>query len=112
MIAKGRRGDFQPLEMTGAIATLCRDTDAEVSALFHVALQHRQQLLEFPPAFRRVLRAFDAMMRVAMNELFGQRFQPATGGNDLRKDFRAVTVFVQHPFHGVELSDDFPNTDN
>ena len=52
------------------------------------------------------------MMRVGMNQLFGQRFQPAPGGDNLREDFRAVPVFVQHPFDGVELTDNFAHPDN
>ena len=52
------------------------------------------------------------MMRVGMNQLFGQRLQPAARGDDLREDFRAVAVLVQHPLHGVELADDFAHPDN
>ena len=52
------------------------------------------------------------MMRVGMDQFFGQRLQPAPGGNDLRQDFRAVPVFVQHPLDGVELADDFAHADN
>ena len=52
------------------------------------------------------------MMRVGMNQLFRQRFQPAAGGDNLRQDFRAVPVLVQHPLHGVELADDFAHPDN
>ena len=52
------------------------------------------------------------MMRVGMNQLFGQRFQPAPGGDNLREDFRAVAVFVQHPLDRVELTDNFAHPDN
>ena len=84
-------------------------TDAN---LFHVTLEDREQFPQFLPAFRRVLSAFDAMMGVRMNQFFGERFQAATGGDDLREDFRAVAIFVQHPFHRVELADDFAHPDN
>ena len=57
-------------------------------------------------------RAFDAMMGVRMNQLFGERFQAAPGGDDLGEDFRAVAIFVQHPFHRVELTDDLADADN
>ena len=52
------------------------------------------------------------MMGVGMNQFFGQRFQAAAGGDDLRQDFRAVAILVQHPLHGVELADDFADPDN
>ena len=52
------------------------------------------------------------MVRMGMNQLFGQRFQPAAGGDDLRQDFRTVPVFVQHPLHGIELPDDLTHSDN
>ena len=52
------------------------------------------------------------MVRVRMNQLFSQRFQPAAGGDDLRQDFRAIPIFIQHPLHGLELSDDLADANN
>ena len=47
-----------------------------------------------------------------MNQLFRQRFQTASRGNDLRENLRAVSVLFQHPLYGPELADDFANADN
>src|SRR5678815_1970127 len=80
--------------------------------LLNIPLQHREQLPQLPPPFRRVLSALDAVMGVGMNQLFSQRFQPAPGGDDLRQDFRAISIFGQHLLHGVELADDFAHSHN
>ncbi len=52
------------------------------------------------------------MMRVRMNQLFGQRLQATTGGDDLRQDFRAIPVFVQHSLDSIELTDNFAHPDD
>ena len=80
--------------------------------LLHVTLQHREQLPKLPSAFFGILGAFNAMMRVGMDQFFSQRLQAAPGGDDLHQNLRAVAVFIQHPLHRVELSDDLADADN
>lgn len=52
------------------------------------------------------------MVRMSMDQLFSERLQPASGGDDLHQNLGAVAVFIQHPLHRVELSDDFADADN
>ncbi len=47
-----------------------------------------------------------------MNQFFRERFQTASGGNDLEKDFHTVAVLVDHSFDGVELTDDLAHPDD
>ena len=49
------------------------------------------------------------MLRVRMNQLFGQRFQAAPGGDKLHENLRAIAVVRQHPLDGIELTDNFPD---
>ncbi len=81
-------------------------------ALLDVALQHREQFAQLLPPFGGALRLLDAMVEVRVNQGFRQRLQPAAGGHELREDFRAVTVFIEHPLDAVELAHDFADTDD
>ena len=80
--------------------------------LFHVTLQHHEQLAQFPLTFRRAVRLLDSVMHMGVNQFFGERFQPAPGGDDLREDFRAVAIFVQHPLDGPELAGDLAHAND
>jgi len=42
-----------------------------------------------------------------MNELFGERLDGTTSGNELSEDFRAVAVLVEHFLDPVQLADNF-----
>ena len=81
-------------------------------SLLDVAFQHGEKFGQLPPAFRRAVRVLDAMVDVRVNQLFRQRFQAATGRNDLREDLRAVPVLLQHPLDCAELAGDLANPDN
>ena len=80
--------------------------------LLDVTLQHCEQFAQLPLAFGGVVRAFDAVMYMRVDQFFRERFQPAPGGDDLREDFRAVAIFVQHPLDGTELAGDFAHADD
>lgn len=47
-----------------------------------------------------------------MNQFFGERFQPAPGGNDLEEDLYTFVVLVDHSFDGIELADDLAHPDD
>ena len=47
-----------------------------------------------------------------MDQLFRQRLQPSAGGDDLREDFRADAILVQHPLDGTKLAGDLAHADN
>lgn len=60
----------------------------------------------------RVAGVFNAVMDVRVNQFLRKRFQAASGRDDLGKNFRAIPIFLQHAFHGMELADDFANPHN
>ena len=80
--------------------------------LLDVAFQHDEQFGQFLASLCRTVRAFNAVVDVRVNQFFGQRFQAATGGNDLCEYLRAIAVLLQHPLDGTELADNFANADN
>jgi hypothetical protein len=76
--------------------------------LADVPLQHREQRPEIAPALGGILHIFDAIPGVRMNDLFSQRFEGATRGNDLVQDFGAIRIFGYQSFHSLYLASDFP----
>lgn len=80
-------------------------SNMRIVKLFDVALQHDQKFLQMLAAFRRRVGVFNAMLHVGMNQFFGERLQTFAGRHQLRQDFHAVAVFVQHAFNGVKLPD-------
>lgn len=50
----------------------------------------------------------DAVMQVGVNDFLREGLDRPAGGDELREDLGAVPVGFEHPFHAIELSDDFP----
>lgn len=76
--------------------------------LLDISFQNREQFPKFALPFGGVGCAFDAIMRVLMDDDLGKRLESLARGNNLSQDFRAVDVFVDHALDGCQLARDFP----
>lgn len=74
--------------------------------LFDVALQHHQELLQPLSALRWRVGLLDAMLHVGMNQILRKRLECLSRGDQLHQNFRTVAIRVEHPFDGVQLTDD------
>ena len=79
--------------------------------LFNITLQDDEQIMQLSFPFGLRLRAFDAMMKMGVNQIFCQRFERLARRNQLHEYLRTIAVFLQHPLNGVQLADDATNTD-
>ena len=76
-------------------------------ALFHVTFEDNQQVAKLLLAFARIRRFCDAFVGVLMDDNLGKGLQRFSSRNNLRQDFDAITVVLNHLFDGLQLADDF-----
>jgi hypothetical protein len=79
-------------------------------ALLHVTLEDDQQLAKLFLTFAGIRRSRDTFVGVLMNDNLGKGFQRFPRRNNLSEDINAIPVVLNHLFDGLELANDFSQT--
>ena len=79
--------------------------------LFHETFEHGEQFPQLALAFLGAVRAFNAMVKVIVNDQLSERFQGFAGRHDLSQDVGTILVFSHHPLDRADLPRDFSQTE-
>lgn len=83
-----------------------RREEAARNSSLHIAFQNDQQLAQLLLCILRAGRVLDAIVRVRMNELFAQRLDSLSRGNELSENFGTIPVLFDHSIDRGQLAGD------